>query len=296
MCPKCFRFGTYFRLFRLTDSVESWDQLQERVLPLLNMGIRALNRQQSSVVSLVSTSLGRVKNGLDAFRILVQGKAGTGKSFLIRVACLLAKTLCNDQESCPVIRCAPTGVAACVINGDTIHRWFSIPPGKHDGDYVDSISAEKRAQLRTRLSKARLLIVDEISMVGQTRWAQMDSALRYAFNNSDPFGGLTCLFTGDFSQIPPVGDPSITHQIQLLDGFMIVELTEGMRQREDPQFQDALNNFAEGCCSQEDLDLLRGRLWVVYDGRLVSFLCQDWKILRGWIGGILAPISLQSIT
>ena len=74
----------------------------------------------------------------------------------------------------------------------------------------------------------------------------MDQALRWAFGNTLPFGGITCLFFGDYSQIPPVGDLSITRKPDLLNGFQIMELTEGVRQKNDVRFLTALNNFAEG--------------------------------------------------
>ena len=74
----------------------------------------------------------------------------------------------------------------------------------------------------------------------------MDQALCWAFGNTLPFGGITCLFFGDFSQISPIGDPSITRKPELLDGFEITELTEGVRQKNDVKFLTALNNFAEG--------------------------------------------------
>lgn len=67
------------------------------------------------------------------------------------------------------------------------------------------------------------------------------------------------IVSGDFSQITPVGDASITKFLQgpanVLRDFVIIELTQGMRQRDDVEFQTALNNYAEGCCTEEDINL-----------------------------------------
>ncbi len=56
-----------------------------------------------------------------------------------------------------------------------------------------------------------------------------------------------------------MGDASITTNFEgsadVLREFVVIELIQGMRQRADPEFQTALNNFAEGCCTEEDINL-----------------------------------------
>ena len=74
----------------------------------------------------------------------------------------------------------------------------------------------------------------------------MDAAFRWAYDNTMPFGNIICLFFGDFCQIAPDAGRSITTELQLLNGFEMVELTEGMRQKGDLKFLNALNNFSEG--------------------------------------------------
>lgn len=74
----------------------------------------------------------------------------------------------------------------------------------------------------------------------------MDYALRWAFDTAVPFGGITCLFLGDFSQITPVKDSSLAKHLEVFQDFTILELTEGMRQQGDDKFLTALNNFSEG--------------------------------------------------
>ena len=57
-------------------------------------------------------------------RIIVQGKADTGKSTLINeIVETVRETLGHDA----IIVTAPTGAAAVNINGNTIHSKFRIP-------------------------------------------------------------------------------------------------------------------------------------------------------------------------
>lgn len=112
-----------------------------------------------------------------------------------------------------------------------------------------------RAKLQTDLKNIKLLVIDEVSMIGYKMWNQIDAAFKFAIPNGKPFGGVNLLFTGDFNQIPPVGDASISFHQDCLVGFTVEELDEGMRQKGDPLFLKALNNFTEGKCDAEDLKL-----------------------------------------
>ena len=61
---------------------------------------------------------------------------------------------------------APTGVAAINIDGTTINTALAIPKGT--GDNLPAMSDQKKTQLRLSLSDLKLIIIDEISMVGNT--------------------------------------------------------------------------------------------------------------------------------
>jgi ATP-dependent DNA helicase PIF1 len=53
--------------------------------------------------------------------IFLTGKAGTGKSLLLQYF--------RQKSEKNIVVCAPTGVAALNIGGQTIHSLFKIPPG-----------------------------------------------------------------------------------------------------------------------------------------------------------------------
>ena len=69
----------------------------------------------------------------------------------------------------------PTGVAAINIDGTTINTEIAIP--KETGDYLPAMSDQRKTQYRLALKDLKLIIVDEIYMVGNL------TQLCYIFTN-----------------------------------------------------------------------------------------------------------------
>ena len=104
--------------------------------------------------------------------------------------------------------------------------------------------------LRTRLSRLMLLIIDEISMVGSNMLFEIHKRLQQIKDVSDDavFGGVSILAVGDLYQLPPVCQTPLFRTVsdcyaQLygsgslwVDHFLVLELTEIMRQRGDSAF------------------------------------------------------------
>ncbi|MCH7549525.1 MAG: AAA family ATPase, partial [Candidatus Krumholzibacteriota bacterium] len=96
--------------------------------------------------------------------IFVTGKAGTGKSTLI-------KYLRNSVRRNSVVL-APTGVAAMNIQGATIHSFFRFPPRM----LTDADAAE--VAFKKPYKALELLIIDEVSMVRADVLDAVDRFLR----------------------------------------------------------------------------------------------------------------------
>ncbi|MBP2437006.1 ATP-dependent DNA helicase [Microbacterium amylolyticum] len=129
--------------------------------------------------------------------VFVTGRAGTGKSTLLRH--LLRKT------SKQIAVCAPTGVAALNVEGQTIHSLFKLPIGLiADGD-IDQNSATRKI-----LGAIDTLVIDEISMVNADLMDAIDRSLRQArARRREPFGGVQVVMFGDpyqLAPVPPRGD------------------------------------------------------------------------------------------
>ena len=138
-------------------------------------------------------ALERIQSGGN---FLITGKSGAGKTTLIKA---LAEELPN------VILCAPTGSAARLIGGFTVHRMFQIPPYP----IVDVKMLPPLGRFKRKLLKqVETVIIDEISMLRGDVLRAVDHRLRQCAKSFDgaqqPFGGKNMVFVGDFFQLPPV--------------------------------------------------------------------------------------------
>lgn len=129
--------------------------------------------------------------------VFVTGRAGTGKSTLLQ------HLAWNTSKQIAV--CAPTGVAALNVEGQTIHSLFKLPLGvigAHDEAQSDAT--------RKLLNAIDTLVIDEISMVNADLMDAIDRALRQARGRrAEPFGGAQIVMFGDpyqLAPVPPRGD------------------------------------------------------------------------------------------
>ena len=86
---------------------------------------------------------------------ITSGPAGTGKSYLIQ--CLRLLLVDKVQVG------APTGVAAFIIDAQTLHTLLGLPT---KGDFKD-LEGERLHRMQEALANVRYLIIDEMSMVGK---------------------------------------------------------------------------------------------------------------------------------
>ena len=83
-----------------------------------------------------------------------------------------------------VLLAASTGVAAVDIDGTIINTALAIP--KSTGDVLPAMSDQQRTQMRLSLCELKAIIIDEISMVGNTTLLHIHQRLKEIFdiNNS----------------------------------------------------------------------------------------------------------------
>lgn len=160
------------------------------------------DEKESLDVTLIGSLLIQKRN------VLVSGKAGSGKSHLLREIYRLT----SDKFHTMVI--SYTGIS-CVNLGDfaqTIHSTFCIKPQDRLSPYniakvarhlLESRSEYAKRQM-CKIRKMKLLIIDEISMVPAHFFSFIDYILQNAKHNREPFGGIMVLSLGDFTQIPPI--------------------------------------------------------------------------------------------
>ena len=190
--------------------------------------------------------------------IFVTGRAGTGKSTLLNHL-----SWNTDKQ---VVICAPTGVAALNVGGQTIHSLFRLPIG-----VIADHKIEQTAELKKLLNTIDTLVIDEVSMVNADLVDAVDRSLRQARQKPRvPFGGVQVVLFGDPYQLAPVpGDADerayFTDQYRSMWFFdakvwdeadlRIFELTTIHRQHEG-EFKYLLNGVRHGQVTAE----MAGRL------------------------------------
>ncbi|GAA1996868.1 AAA family ATPase [Microbacterium ulmi] len=129
--------------------------------------------------------------------VFVTGRAGTGKSTLLQ------HLAWNTSKSIAV--CAPTGVAALNVEGQTIHSLFRLPIG-----LIADSELEQSDPARKIMNAIDTLVIDEISMVNADLMDAIDRSLRQARGRrAEPFGGVQIVMFGDpyqLAPVPPRGD------------------------------------------------------------------------------------------
>lgn len=129
----------------------------------------------------------------------ITGSAGSGKTFLLNKYIRHLKS-----HGVAVGITASTGIAATHMNGMTIHSWSGVGIAEelHENDMR---KLAERTPLMKRLTKAKVLIIDEVSMLHPYYLDLVEKVCRMAKGNDAPFGGMQVVLCGDFFQLPPVG-------------------------------------------------------------------------------------------
>ncbi|MDR3570805.1 MAG: PIF1 family DEAD/DEAH box helicase [Candidatus Pacebacteria bacterium] len=199
-----------------------------------------------------------LKTGLNVF---LTGEPGSGKTHTINryVEWLRARGV----E--PAVT-ASTGIAATHINGMTIHSWSGIGIKSNISKY-DIELIQSREKTAMRIVQAKVLIIDEISMLDAATLDSVDRVLRSLrrrpLREEEPFGGLQVVFVGDFFQLPPVSRKdeakfAFESVAWKAANPVICYLNEQHRQ-EDGEFLQLLGEFRRGTLTAAHRARLRAR-------------------------------------
>lgn len=206
--------------------------------------------------------------GAPAGITFVHGKAGCGKTYLIRQIEAMS-------PKCQVL--APTNLAAALYRrASTLHSFFWGAFDELDEGYQNpsNIDSGKLSRVRDKLSGIGLLVFDEISMVRADTFEMMNRICQLVKGNDLPFGGIPVVVVGDLFQLPPVvADEAIdeylkneyggiyffnSHVIQRnLGAIKLFELTKSYRQKDDARFVELLDAFRTPMSDARKVEVLR---------------------------------------
>ena len=210
-----------------------------------------------------------LKTGTNVF---LTGEPGAGKTHTINRYVRFLRE-CGIE---PAIT-ASTGIAATHIGGLTIHSWSGI-------GIKDKLTREDMRHIREtphyakRIRKAKVLIIDEVSMLDGRIFALLDRVCRDVRDSIDPFGGLQVICVGDFFQLPPVRKRPVSSDASLFAGdeefsgpvfafqsdtweslgFTVCYLTEQYRQ-DDADFLAVLSAIRRGAVTDVHIRHIEGR-------------------------------------
>ena len=203
------------------------------------------------------TTLNILKTGKNVF---LTGSAGTGKTYILQQYI----NYLRDNKIFPTIL-APTGIAASLLKGKTIHSFFSlgIKDSFSEEDINDIVT---KSYLKKRFKNLQVLIIDEISMVPPTIFTVMDKILQGFKKNTKPFGGVQVILSGDFFQLPPIHKEPTNKRFAWQSPswkeseFVTCYLVKKYRQEQENQLVTILDSIREGNISQETIKLLDSRI------------------------------------
>lgn len=136
-----------------------------------------------------------LKTGASVF---LTGEPGAGKTHTIREYIKYLRSYGIE----PAIT-ASTGIAATHIHGQTIHSWSGVGIKQYLTEYDLDVLSSKEG-LGKRVRSAKVLIIDEVSMLSAGMLSMVDQVCQTLRQNTESFGGLQVILVGDFFQLPPI--------------------------------------------------------------------------------------------
>lgn len=191
--------------------------------------------------------------------VLLTGAAGSGKTYLLNQYISYLR-----DNNVVVAVTASTGIAATHMDGITIHSWSGARIKKSlDKDELKKVIYDPK--VRARILAAKVLIIDEISMLDADVFDLIEMLCRTIRKQSSAFGGLQVVLCGDFFQLPPVhkrGEPKPNFAFsskawQKLN--VVVCYLEKQHRQDDQQFLSILNAIRDSKVSKDIVDVLMQR-------------------------------------
>jgi len=210
----------------------------------------------------------------EGHNVFVTGPGGTGKSELIRRIYQHASSRFKDIQVC-----ALTGCASILLNckAKTLHSWSGIGLGNAPLDVlIKKIKGSKF--LKAIWKDTDILVVDEVSMFSLHLFNLLNQIGKTIRGNLKPFGGMQLIFSGDFYQLPPVGNRDEPETMQfcfessdwnsVFSRECQIQLIKIFRQK-DEIYSAILNQIRIGKIKRKSNDLLLQYVGREHDKNLV---------------------------
>ena len=133
----------------------------------------------------------------------ISGGPGTGKTFFLNTIRKWAQGHIKRYGDGFILTAAPTGAAAFLIGGSTIHSLLYLPVNLRQNQTMPALDASRLKTIQDRFKDVSLLVIDEKSMIGQKTFFMISERLKECRPQSQhlPFGGVS-LMGGRLQPIP----------------------------------------------------------------------------------------------
>ena len=132
---------------------------------------------------------------MEGHGLFFTGAAGTGKSTCLMV---MIESLRNGGKEVAVT--APTGSAAILVEGSTLHAWVGAGLAQDNLDKTLQ-TIRRQASAIKRWKETDVLVIDECSMVDPPFFDKINAIGQDLRRCPLPFGGLQLILCGDFAQV-----------------------------------------------------------------------------------------------
>ncbi|XP_062581498.1 uncharacterized protein LOC134243283 [Saccostrea cucullata] len=218
----------------------------------------------------------------EGHNVLILGPAGTGKSYVVKK---IAQTMKSSGKRVGVT--GTTGMAASLIQGVTVHKFFALRDGRYSNEELTNkiLTDVNYHDVKTRILSIDCVIIDEISMLSWKLLEQIEYVCRHVRGVSNPFGGIQMVLAGDFFQLKPVanqryGDPgdlviSNTKFRDLIPHHIV--LKKVYRQSEE-KLITAIHELSRGLASESTIEFLKTLERPLVTGVLVRLFSQNYDV------------------
>ena len=190
------------------------------------------NEDQLKIFTTIMTSLRENAS----CQIFISARGGCGKTYILNG--ILDAVRASEPNGCIALAMATTGIAAQLLHlGRTYHSRMKAPLHPTENS---TLNIKKQSQLSKLVQRAKLLLIDEATMLHRFQLEALDRTLRDLMDKpNSPFGGKIIILAGDYRQCLPVCPGSNRAQIvnncinasSLWEHFQVFYLLENMRVR-----------------------------------------------------------------
>jgi hypothetical protein len=193
----------------------------------------------------------KARGGRDQLLMFLTGPAGLGKSSALKIAqqfchefCVAVGIMWSDKT---FIFTAYTGSAVSLFGGVTISKAAFL-------NQRDQLSVDDKNEWQD----VWIVVIDEVSFMSDTILKTLDRKLKEIGNQSQPFGGFTIIFAGEFCQLESVGAKDTELLFSSLSSQHWLDNEHCFK--ENPEYGQILKRIWSGDLTKEDCKRINTRV------------------------------------